>query len=289
MTALLARILMAIGLGLALVIYFAATLTNRGVPPAELSDRLMRLTLEWFASPLFSVGYRAADLLIILAIVFAFRRWVDHRSFRSLGLQLTRGWWRELLAGFALALTMWVAIFGASLALGAVAVIGFAWESRDGLAMLGALGAGLLMHLMVGVAEETDARGYVLQNLAEGMRFASAVVISSVYFGMLHFLNPGAGLGSAIGIFIAGVLLAMGYYATGRLWFSIGLHAAWNWAQGPIFGFLVSGLEAEGLVRLRVIGPEWLMGGAFGPEAGALAMGVEIVTIGALWLWARRE
>jgi hypothetical protein len=140
---------------------------------------------------------------------------------------------------------------------------------------------------MVGLVEETDARGYILQNLAEGIRFWPAVLVSSLYFGLLHLLNPGAGVTSTLGIFFAGVLLALGYYATGRLWFSIGLHAGWNFAEGPILGFLVSGLNMGGLFRLRITGPDWLMGGAFGPEAGALAVVVEAVMILVLFGWAR--
>jgi uncharacterized protein len=129
----------------------------------------------------------------------------------------------------------------------------------------------------------------MLQNLAEGIRFWPALFVSSLYFGLLHLLNPGAGVASTAGILLAGILLALGYYATGRLWFSIGMHAAWNFAEGPVFGFLVSGLNMGGLFQLKINGPDWLMGGGFGPEAGALAVGVEVAMIVALFVWARRK
>jgi hypothetical protein len=66
------------------------------------------------------------------------------------------------------------------------------------------------------------------------------------------------------------------------------MHAAWNFSEGPLFGFPVSGLDMSALFQLRIQGPEWLMGGPFGPEAGALAIFAEIAMIGVLFGWTRR-
>lgn len=238
-------------------------------------------------SPL-AFGYRVYDTLIVLAVIGVFRRVIDRRPLRALGFDFVRGWWRELLAGFALIVVAWGAIFALALGTGAATVVGFAWETRAFDAILGALAFGLFFNLLVGLAEEADARGYVLQNLAEGIRVVPAILVSAAYFGVLHLLNPGAGLFSTLGIFFAGVLLALGYYTTRRLWFPIGMHAAWNFAEGPLFGFPVSGLDMGGLFRLRITGPDWWIGGAFGPEAGALAVLVEIGLILGLWWWVRR-
>ncbi len=285
----LVQLVAALVFGLAIAVILAGVWMNQGLTPEQLSRRLAaELANVGGPSPL-GFGFRVWDTLSVLAVIWLFRRLLDKRSFASLGFQLSPGWWRDALAGFAVAVAMWLAVFALSLGLGAATVVGFAWDYQNALTLLGALVVGLLFNVFVGITEEADARGYMLQNLAEGIRFAPAVVVSSVYFGALHLLNPGAGLGSTIGIFFAGVLLAMGYYATGRLWFSIGMHAAWNFAEGPLFGFLVSGLDMGGLFRLDVTGPEWLMGGRFGPEAGALAVGVELVAIMALWGWASRR
>jgi membrane protease YdiL (CAAX protease family) len=236
-----------------------------------------------------ALGFIMARALIALAVIWVFRKWIDRRPFLNLGFQFTPGWWRELLAGFGFSMAALLVIFLLSLALSAAAIVNFAWGQLDISAMIGGLVVGLAFNLLVGVAEESDARGYVLQNLAEGIRLVPAILVSSLYFGVLHLLNPGAGWLSTIGIFFAGVLLALGYYVTRRLWFSIGMHAAWNFAEGPLFGFPVSGLGMGGLFQLKITGPEWLMGGAFGPEAGALAVVVEIAMIAALVVWAHRE
>lgn len=276
-----------IALGILVGLVIGAWLVQQGVPPEELGRRIADYFLHLSDHPWILFLFQFERLVMVLALVWVFRRFVDKRSFRSLGFSLSPGWWREGLLGFGYSMAGWTVIFMLSLGLGAATITGFEWASGNWGAIAGGLLFGLVLNIAVGVAEETDARGYVLQNLAEGIRFWPAVLVSSLYFGLLHLLNPGAGVTSTLGIFFAGVLLALGYSVTGRLWFSIGMHAAWNFAEGPIFGFLVSGLNMGGLFRLQITGPDWLMGGAFGPEAGALAVAVELVMIVVLFGWAR--
>ncbi len=259
-------------------------LVSQGVPQSALRAHIAEYFLNPFHFPAVVLSLGTAHVLLILAVIWIFRWRIDKRPVRDLGFQLTVGWWRELIAGFVFVVIAWGVIFVLSLALGAATIVDFQWGRA-----IGALTVGLMFNLMVGIAEEADARGYILQNLAEGIRFWPAVVVSSIYFGALHLLNPGAGILSTLGIFFAGVLLAMGYYLTRRLWFPIGMHAAWNFAEGPVFGFPVSGLNMGGMFQLNVTGPEWLMGGPFGPEAGALAVSVEIAMIVILFVWARQK
>ncbi|MBI4788027.1 MAG: CPBP family intramembrane metalloprotease [Chloroflexi bacterium] len=283
------ELLATLALGLVLGLVIGLILSQQGATPDEIGSRVLAYFQNVYDNPPLILSFLAERLVVILGVVWLFRRFLDKRSLRSLGFELTRGWWQEFLRGFAYSTLGWAVIFALSLTFGAATIVGLEWSSGNWGAVAGGLGYGLLLNILVGFAEETDARGYVLQNLAEGIRFWPAVLISSLYFGLLHLLNPGAGLTSTVGIFFAGVLLALGYYATGRLWFSIGMHAAWNFAEGPIFGFLVSGLDMGGLFELRIIGPDWLMGGGFGPEAGALAVTVEVVMIIGLFLWARKR
>ncbi len=277
----------AAALAVAVGVVLAFLLTRQGVGQTDLVSRLQDFFVHVYDHPTVILAFEAERVIVIVAVVWLFRRLLDKRSFRSLGFELSNGWLREFLAGFAFTTAGWAAIFGLALAMSAVSVAGFQWSGGDWGTVLGGLAYGFLLNILVGVAEETDARGYMLQNLAEGIRFWPALLVSSLYFALLHLLNPGAGVTSTIGILFAGILLALGYYATGRLWFSIGMHAAWNFAEGPIFGFLVSGLNMGGLLKLNVTGPDWLMGGGFGPEAGALAVAVEVVMIAVLFVWAR--
>jgi hypothetical protein len=100
-----------------------------------------------------------------------------------------------------------------------------------------------------------------------------ALAISALIFGLLHLANPNATLWGGIAIAIeAGVMLAAAYMYTRRLWLPIGIHFAWNFTQGAIFGVAVSGNEAKGLLQSTLSGPSLLSGGDFGAEASIFAV-----------------
>ncbi len=278
-----------LALGIALVLLIGLPLAQSGVPASEIQSRLVGMFTNILDVPWLALSVEGERVVMVLLVVWVFRRLIDRRTFQSLGLQPVSGWWAQLIGGFAFSLVGWGIVFLLALSFGATTITGFEWSTSGAVGVLGALALGIAFNLLVGIAEELDARGYMLQNLAEGIRLGPAIVVSSLYFGILHLLNPGAGFASTLGIFFAGVLLALGYYATGQLWFSIGMHAGWNFAEGPLFGFPVSGLDMGGVFHLHISAPDWLMGGAFGPEAGALAIGVEVVMIAVIWLWGKRR
>ncbi len=215
------------------------------------------------------------------------RRYLDRRSFRSLGLDVDRHTLPDLAIGFALPGLMMGGIFLFEWAMGWLQFEGWAWQASSPRQALFGLISGLVLFAMVGWQEELMSRGYQLQNLADGLNLPLGVFLSSALFGVLHLANPNATLMSVLGILGAGLFLAYGWLRTGNLWLPIGLHFGWNFFEGTIFGFPVSGLDFFGLIQHRVQGPELITGGAFGPEAGlvlfpALALGTAL-----LWLYTR--
>lgn len=136
-----------------------------------------------------------------------------------------------------------------------------------------ALGYPLLGALVAGVVEETLVRGVLFRIIEESLGSWVALIISAVVFGALHAFNPGATIVSSIAIALeAGVLLAAVFMYTRRLWMVIGLHAAWNFTEGGIFGASVSGSSARGMLASHFQGAQWLTGGKFGPEASVIAV-----------------
>jgi len=137
----------------------------------------------------------------------------------------------------------------------------------------------LIIFIIIGWQEELLSRGYHLQNLAEGINLTWGVIIASLAFAILHIFNPGASWISTFGIFLAGLFLSLGYILTKQLWLPIGMHIGWNFFEGVIFGFPVSGISTYKLALIQVSGPKSWMGAGFGPEAGlvlypALLLGV---------------
>lgn len=218
----------------------------------------------------------AASLAASLLVTYAFRHLFDRARLRELGLNLSGRWARDLGAGFLLGVGLIAVVF-------AIQVLSGGYSVAPGLALqplgtvLWLLALSSLGFLFVSVAEELIVRGYVLQNLELAWGLPIAVVVSSGVFGIAHLANPGATLVSALGVAAAGLLLAATYVVTRTLWMPIGLHWSWNLFQGPVFGFPVSGLPMDGLVQVEPVGPEWLTGGDFGPEASLVVMALLVL------------
>lgn len=236
------------------------------------------------SSILVSTALSAAGCTLITWLA---RQRIDRRSFTSLGLELTSASWRELGFGLLLGAVLMGLIFTSQLVSNSLVVEGSAFDL--GLAeVVTRILSTLALMLLVGYYEELVFRGYILQNLVEGAGLVWALVISSILFGGLHLINPNATGFTLASITGAGLLMAYGWIATGRLWLPIGLHIAWNFFQGAIFGFPVSGIEIQGLLVLRDMGPEWLTGGKFGPEGGLIVLPAMALGALAIW-WYRRK
>lgn len=143
----------------------------------------------------------------------------------------------------------------------------------------------------VAVAEEVFFRGVVFRLLDGRWGTVIALGASSLLFGLVHLLNPGATLWGAIAIAVeAGLLLGAAYVVTGTLWLAIGIHFGWNLAIVGIFGTAVSGTESQGsLVTAVTAGPGRLTGGGFGPEASVVSVLVCTAATAAMLLVARRR
>jgi membrane protease YdiL (CAAX protease family) len=209
---------------------------------------------------------------------------VEGRSFAEYGLPLRqvfgRRFWQGLLCGFAmlsLLLGLLFALHGYSLG---------GWALRAGPAVRSGL-LYLLAFLLVGFFEEFWFRGYLQATLESGIGFWPAAIALSIAFGAFHFRNPGEEL---MGLLMAGsfgLLAAFTLRRTGSIWFAIGMHAAWDWAQSYFFGVPNSGIIAAGhLTNSSLNGPNWLTGGSVGPEGSVLVFPLLLlsaVTIGYLF------
>ncbi|MBK9927734.1 MAG: CPBP family intramembrane metalloprotease [Anaerolineales bacterium] len=212
------------------------------------------------------------ELIILGSSIYIARRWLDKRSFESLGLKVNRQAWVDILTGIGITFIQMGFIYAVMLGLGWLSFTGFAWQFDSLNVVITSVLAFFVIFIFVGWNEELLSRGYHLQTLASGINLFWGVMISSAVFGLLHLGNPNATWVSAAGIFFAGIYLAYGYIRTKQLWLSIGLHIGWNFFEGVVFGFPVSGLDIYPLTRIQVTGPELWTGGAFGPEAGLIVL-----------------
>jgi membrane protease YdiL (CAAX protease family) len=216
------------------------------------------------------------SLIAITLSVFLARRYLDRRTFASLGLNFNQHTLPDLLFGFVVSGSLIASIYTIEWVAGWLDFSGFAWQELPLLTVLFRTLIGLLAFgITASWNEELRYRGYLLQNLKDGINLRWAILLSSTGFAVYHLRNPDASWSSTLGIFLGGLFLAYGWVCTRQLWLSMGLHTGWNFFEGVVFGFPVSGFNSFHLVRQTVSGPEWITGGAFGPEGGlimALAM-----------------
>jgi membrane protease YdiL (CAAX protease family) len=268
-----------------------------GLRTGEAADSLGGLAAE---TPELLVLGGLATLVATLASLWAAGRLLDRRPMAGFGFNLSRGWWRDLAFGLALGAALMTGIFLVELAAGWVTVRGVLQTAQPGRSFLGAIAMPVVLFLCVGIYEEALARGYLLRNLSEGLNFRFvgrrgaillAWVISSIVFGALHAGNPNAGLVSTANLVVAGLLLGLGTVLTGELALPIGLHITWNLFQGNVYGFPVSGgdFTQATVIAIAQGGPDWLTGGAFGPEAGVLGLAATLVGMVLIVAWVRRR
>ncbi len=212
-----------------------------------------------------------ASALDVVFIAWAMVRQLDRRPFVSLGFS-ARGWLPDLLFGLALGLVSLAVVFVVLVAGGWAA-----FEAQPSPGVASALAWSLIAFVGVGLSEELSMRGYVLQNVTMQWGAPAGVIVSSLLFAALHLLNPGVAPLAVVNLVLVGILFSYGYFVTRNLWLPIGYHIAWNFAEGPIFGFQVSGIHAQALLQTTPRGPDVITGGAFGPEGGLA------VTAAILW------
>lgn len=228
-------------------------------------------------------------LVAITMATFIARRWIDRRSFASLGLRWDRQAGRDLALGILLPALQMGMIFAIEWGLGWLQIEQWRPASLQPGVVFQELGIAFLVFVFVGWQEELLSRGYWLQNLIDGMGLPGALAISSLAFALAHLANPNVSVLSILGLTAAGLFLAYGYLATRQLWLPIGLHIGWNFFEGPIFGFPVSGTtQFFSLLQTTRNGPEWLTGGAFGPEAGLIQYPALLIAIWIIYRYSRR-
>lgn len=231
--------------------------------------------------------------LVMLALWVAIRG-LDHRSMAERGIVFTARAGRELAAGLAVGAALMTAVFAAGAVTGMLDVSATLYtpDGRFGIDW----GTQLLRFTSVGVYEEALMRGYLLTNLAEGLPIRNrrhgllaALFLSSALFGLAHLGNPGATVASTANIVLAGLFLGLGFVATGSLAFPVGAHITWNFFQGNVFGFPVSGTDAgASLIDVTSSSDVWT-GGGFGPEGGLLGTVAASAGCVAVWWWWRTQ
>jgi membrane protease YdiL (CAAX protease family) len=226
-----------------------------------------------------------AYLIAIAFGIFAILRWRRQSIpvLAGLGLAIDRRTMPDIGAGLSIATAAMIGILVIELMLGVARITGGAF----GPAAVQEFG---LFLILSGLVDEILMRGMLVSGLALmlGGRPFAAVLIASILFGSTHIFFEGASALSLISNSLGGVMYGLAFIFTGRIWLGLGLHFAWNFVQGPILGFILSGHPVDhALLHVDDLGPVWLTGGLYGPEGGIIGIGFRFAVIGAVLAWVR--
>ncbi|HEV2111503.1 MAG TPA: type II CAAX endopeptidase family protein [Gammaproteobacteria bacterium] len=231
------------------------------------------------AAHLHGVAFAAMHLLSGLAawgIYLVYVRTFERRKATELEL---RWLMPQFAKGFAIGVGLYCVTIGVLWLGGAYQVTGLNPAEAVLAVFINALGAALL--------EEIAIRGVVFRIMEGSLGSWLALAISALFFGLLHAINPGANWQSVAGIALqGGLILAAAYVYARQLWLAIGLHCAWNFAGGGIFG---AERKSHSLLSAQVRGPEWLTGGQDGLDASLAAVLICLAATVAFLLLARRR
>ena len=218
-----------------------------------------------------------------LAIIFfGWVRFIENRKIKTMGF-IKGNILGKYLVGFMLGVAMMTVAVVILTLLGMIKIENI---SRGGQGVKAVLGITIVLigWIIQGATEEIMIRGWLLPVIGTRHNIVLGIIISSTIFGVLHLANPNVSLLSFINLVLFGLFAALYVIWEGSLWGICGLHSAWNWAQGNIYGFEVSGTNAAGgvILNLKTVGSNSVTGGYFGPEGGvviSLILGLGILVL----------
>jgi uncharacterized protein len=193
----------------------------------------------------------------------------------SMGLIFRPGWRKEFGLGAALGWAMLVASILPLVLSGGLIITFWAIPRQFGILIID-----LLILAVAALAEEVVFRGYPFQQLIEAIGPTLGTIVFSIFFAVMHMFNPGANRASFLVTVFCGWLLSVAYLRTHALWVSWGWHFAWNASMCVLFGLPVSGItQFSPVIQSNTVGPVWMTGGEYGPEASAVTAIVILIGI----------
>lgn len=217
-------------------------------------------------------------LLFLLVVGYAamarvFNR--QHEPIRSIGLVFRPAWQREFGLGAALGWGMLLASILPLVLSGGLIITFWAIPRQFGILLID-----LLVLAVASLAEEVVFRGYPFQRMIDAIGPTLATIVFSFVFAAMHMFNPGANRASFMITVFSSWLLSVAYLRTRALWVCWGWHFAWNASMCLLFGLPVSGItQFSPVIQSNTVGPTWMTGGDYGPEASTVTAVVLLIGI----------
>lgn len=213
--------------------------------------------------PLRTMIFFMNQVIGVMLATWFYIAFIDRSSFRSFGFQF-KSFEKDFIIGSVLGGAFIISGFLLLMAGGFLTIASVQFPGYDFIMYF-------LLFVFVALNEEILCRSYLLSTLMHATNRYVALLITSILFTIMHLTNANLNLIGTINLFLAGLLLGIYYVHKRNLWFSVGMHITWNFFQGPICGFAVSGNSTPSIITQEIKGNEMINGGKFGFESSILA------------------
>jgi membrane protease YdiL (CAAX protease family) len=254
-------------------------IVNR-IPPSQLKGVISNLSssLTNMSTPL-GLTTHIIQCLAMIFFVVLFWKMLDKKPVKEIGMISIKKGYKDLFQGLAFGAISLLIVFVILLLTRNITLVNALNKPNLNISLL----TGLNVFIFVGINEEMFARGYCITVLKQTRNKYVVIIVSSIIFSVMHSLNPGMSLLSYVNLFLFGVLTAYMAIKSQNLWLSIGYHITWNYFEGNICGFLVSGQTTGSMYSLEVGNNSIINGGQFGPEGGIIV--TVILLLSFLYMW----
>lgn len=215
----------------------------------------------------------AALIIIIIMLV----KQVEKRDLEYIGLDVKKKAILKYILGFFIGIAVFVLVLFGQLALGAAEIT----QGNLSLNIMPTFIFLIFAWMVQGAAEEIIVRGYLLPRFETKWGAVKAILVTSIIFSALHLGNSGLSALALINLFLFGLFAALYAMYAGDIWGICAFHSAWNFTQGNLLGYLVSGGEIRvgSMFITETNNKTFINGGAFGPEGGIIVTLVLVIGI----------
>ncbi|WP_133015473.1 CPBP family intramembrane glutamic endopeptidase [Clostridium cuniculi] len=250
-------------------------------------DYLINFNLESTAEYelIFQISTSISNILLIISCIIIWKLF-EKKKINKMGITSIKKGYKELAIGLVLgAITMSI-VAVIIIAIGDVKLVNPISKPQVSISLL----YGLIGFIFVGFGEEILSRGYIMSVLKQTRNKWLILIGPALIFAALHLGNEGIDVLAFINLFLLGVLFAYMFMKSKNIWMAIGYHITWNYFQGYIWGFEVSGISVNGLYKVENVTNNIINGGAFGPEGGIIVTIVTCLTFGfAYWFYKEEK
>lgn len=244
-------------------------------------------------------GYISGSIYLfsVLFSLFIQIKYLDKSSIKKYGLKLNKVWFKEFSFGFSIAMIQLSLFFMFLYFSGNLNITNFFVTSSSDYSFVEAFISEFFGLIIGSTVEEIFFRAFLFYIVYEALRTFKKdpvkralliLFLIAPFFGLAHINNTGATVISTINLALDAMMMCLPFLITGRLGMSIGMHLSWNFFQGAIFGFAISGNVAKASILKVSIADNLITGGSFGAEGSVLLILLDLIAVAFILLWKKR-